>query len=98
VLFRKESKNTASSRAVAKHNKENGIMESQRSEAFFCGWRLGGVPVRTCRSQSIERIMKPMKDFVRAAKEGQAWSPLSPSLCDQICISENTQPAIENLL
>lgn len=101
MLFRKESKNTASSIAVAKHNKENGMMESQHSEAFFCGWRLGGVPVKTCRSQSIERIMKPMKDFVRAAKEGglecnvekitQSCTlvnpgPLSPSLCDQICI------------
>jgi len=35
VLFRKESKNTASSRAVAKHNKENGMMEPQHPEAFF---------------------------------------------------------------
>jgi len=45
VLFREESKNTASSRAVAKHNKENGMMESQHPEAFFCGRRLG-VPVK----------------------------------------------------
>jgi len=37
VLFRKESKNTASSRAVAKHNKENGMMEPQHSEAFSVG-------------------------------------------------------------
>jgi len=37
VLFRKESKNTASSRAVAKHNRENGMMESQHPEAFSAG-------------------------------------------------------------
>jgi len=89
-------------------------MEPQHLEAFFCGWRLG-VPVKTCPSQSIERIMKPMKDFVRAAKEGglecnaekitQSCTlvnpgPLSPSLCDQICINQKTNkhPAIENLL
>lgn len=94
MLFRTESKNTASSIAVAKHNKENGMMESQHSEAFFCGWRLGGVPVRTCGSQSIERRMKSLKDFVRPAKEGGHHAilqpgPLSPSLSDQI--SENKQ-------
>ena len=38
MLFRKESKNTASSGAVAKHYRENGVMESQQDpEAFSVG-------------------------------------------------------------